>query len=291
MAKTLSKPHICLVCWNADLAAERAKLLGNRGFQVTVVSASVSGWITYFRNLALDAVMIDLDKLPSHGREVGTLLRGSKSTRHLPLIFLGGPADKVERIRAELPDASFASWDNPAGFLSKAISTQVAKPIRPTQMMERSHNHDLARKLGIKAGVPVILWGDTHFLADLLSDAAKCIPFRGRLQPRSLCLCVTRRATDVDAVFGTMTSAYSDGALLWIIHPKKTSRYATDFNQNDVRSMGLSHGWVDFKVCAVDHDWSGLEFARRRSPDQLKPRSMKHAAKMPLNDLEVKVVP
>jgi len=32
-----------------------------------------------------------------------------------------------------------------------------------------------------------------------------------------------------------------------------------------VRDAGLAHGIVDFKVCAVDANWSGLRFARRKT--------------------------
>jgi hypothetical protein len=52
-------------------------------------------------------------------------------------------------------------------------------------------------------------------------------------------------------------------ASLWIVHPKQTSPLAADFNQDDVREAGLAHGFVDYKVCAVDKDWSALKFARR----------------------------
>jgi hypothetical protein len=49
------------------------------------------------------------------------------------------------------------------------------------------------------------------------------------------------------------------------VHPKQTSALAADFNQDDVREAGLAHGFVDYKVCAVDKDWSALKFARRTS--------------------------
>jgi 6-phosphofructokinase 1 len=44
-----------------------------------------------------------------------------------------------------------------------------------------------------------------------------------------------------------------------------TCRYKVDFNQNDVRRAGLAAGLVDYKVCAVDSDWSGLKFARKQA--------------------------
>jgi hypothetical protein len=47
---------------------------------------------------------------------------------------------------------------------------------------------------------------------------------------------------------------------------KKTSPLATDVSEPDVRAAGLAHGLVDFKICAVDADWSGLLFSRRKKP-------------------------
>jgi len=55
-----------------------------------------------------------------------------------------------------------------------------------------------------------------------------------------------------------------EGASLWIIYPKQTGRYKVDFNQKDVLSAGRAAGLVDYKVCAVDNDWSGLKFARKK---------------------------
>jgi hypothetical protein len=256
--------HICLVCWKTDSAQTHARRLKAEGFRVTVVDRPIPGWISYFRDLRVNAVAIDLERLPSQGREVGFLLRGSKSTRHLPVVFLGGPAEKVERIRGELPDAGFAGWEDAPAAIRAAIAAPAEKPVRPAQMMERSRSGDLARKLGTKPHLPAVLWGDADFLLELLDDTANVIH---RRQPGSahLFLCVTRSALDVDAAFDAITAHYVAGTLLWIIHPKQTSRLHTDFNQNDVRAIGLARGWVDFKVCSVDPDWSGLAFARRKT--------------------------
>lgn len=51
--------------------------------------------------------------------------------------------------------------------------------------------------------------------------------------------------------------------MLWISWPKKSSKVATDLDENIIRDFGLSHGLVDVKVCAVDEIWSGLKFMYR----------------------------
>ena len=47
---------------------------------------------------------------------------------------------------------------------------------------------------------------------------------------------------------------------LWIAWPKKASGLATDLDDGAVRAVGLGHGRVDVKVCAVDATWSALAF-------------------------------
>ena len=65
----------------------------------------------------------------------------------------------------------------------------------------------------------------------------------------------------VEAVFADRPA----GSMVWISWPKKSSKTFVDLTEDGVREMVLPTGWVDVKVCAVDADWSGLKFMRRRS--------------------------
>ena len=57
----------------------------------------------------------------------------------------------------------------------------------------------------------------------------------------------------------------ADSGGLWIAWPKRTAGVATDLRESIVREVGLAHGLVDNKVCAVDETWSGLRFVYRLS--------------------------
>ena len=158
MPKTPAR--VRLVSWNEDTAQVRAHQLTGMGFSVDASSLlGRGGVIGHFREAAPDAVVLDLDRLPSHGREVGVVLRSSRSTRHLPLIFAGGDSEKVERIRVALPDAVFTSWDNIADAVRHAMAHPVATPIKPTPHMERWAGASLSRKLDIKPGTQVAVLG------------------------------------------------------------------------------------------------------------------------------------
>jgi len=65
------------------------------------------------------------------------------------------------------------------------------------------------------------------------------------------------------ARFGALERALTPDGTLWISWPKGSSAQAGDLNENEVRAIGLAHGLVDVKVCAVDATWSGLKFVRR----------------------------
>src|SRR5271169_1979763 len=128
--------RIRLISWNDDVARLLARQLTDMGFNVDASSLlGRGGVIGHFRDAAPDAVVLDLDRLPSHGREVGVMLRDSKTTRHLPLIFAGGAPDKVERIRGELPDAVFTHWDGIADAVRHALAHPVAAPAVATSHM------------------------------------------------------------------------------------------------------------------------------------------------------------
>ena len=55
-----------------------------------------------------------------------------------------------------------------------------------------------------------------------------------------------------------------EGANVWFIYPKKAGAIEADFNAYDLRAACLAVGLVDFKICAVDANWTGLKFARKR---------------------------
>jgi hypothetical protein len=60
-------------------------------------------------------------------------------------------------------------------------------------------------------------------------------------------------------------AALPAGAALWISWPKKSSAKFVDLTEDGIRKLVLPTGLVDVKVAAVDEDWSGLKFLRRKT--------------------------
>jgi hypothetical protein len=71
------------------------------------------------------------------------------------------------------------------------------------------------------------------------------------------------RLAELERRFDTLARATGTAGGLWIAWPKRTAGVATDLRESTVREVGLAHGLVDNKVCAVDDTWSGLRFVYR----------------------------
>jgi hypothetical protein len=256
-----------LICWNEELAQQRAKEVTKLGYRVDASSLrGSSAFISHFRDLNPAIALIDLDRMPSYGREIAIVLRGSKTTRHIPIVFAGGEEEKVARLRTELPDATFTSWEKIGKALRQAITTIPIEPVQLTPYMERWRESPLTRKLGITANMKVALIGGAE---DGMEEIIGELPDGASIHQRighgtQLVLYVAHSLHELDAAVDHARAHLPEGASFWIIHPKTTAKLRSDFNQNDVRNLGLARGFVDYKVCAVDAQWSGLKFARRK---------------------------
>ena len=259
-----------LICWNEADAAARTRILRRAGYRVIAdPPENAGGMVRYFRELSPDAVVIDLDRLPSHGRELGLSLRASKSTSHLRLVFVGGIPAKIELVRAAIPDAIFTPWDNGLAPAIERAMTQPAPPRLPSrEPYSKTGPGSLERKLDIKPNTHFAIISvnrnDDPWLPELLVSIPDGAVQQRRIDDATtLALLPVASRRELMRALELARSSLPPKASLWIVHPKQTSPLAADFNQDDVREAGLAHGFVDYKVCAIDKDWSALKFARR----------------------------
>ncbi len=112
-----------------------------------------------------DAFVIDLSRVPSQGAAVGVWLRQQKTTRHVPLVFVGGVPEKVARVRGLLPDAVYTEWRRIRGGLKRARVRRPAAPVVPGTM-DAYAGATLPQKLGVRPGQAVLLIGAPADFAD-----------------------------------------------------------------------------------------------------------------------------
>lgn len=209
-----------------------------------------------------DAYVIDLSRMPSGGRDMAIALREAKATRHVPLVFVGGEADKVAKVKQFLPDAVFCTWRGIRGALKKALSAPPRDVVVPAHRLAGYSGTPLPKKLGIKANTRVLLIGAPKDFERTLGALPEGATLRRRGNGDLALWFVTKR-WDLEGRVDEVAARMKEG--LWICWPKKASGVPTEVSEPDVRRTGLAHGLVDYKIAAIDATWSGLKFAVRKN--------------------------
>ncbi len=252
-----------LIHWNAEEGEERAEILRGAGYHAI---CEVPRGPEYLRKLSADlplALIIDLSRSPSRGRDIALAIRQFKATRGVPLVFVGGDPEKAAGIKSLLPDATYTPWSRIRASIRRAISRQPGKPLTPSVLAGYSGT-PLPKKLGIKPGSNVALVDAPEGFDATLGALPEGARLRsGTRSPFDLVLWFVRSLVILQNRITEMCRVTGDKPI-WIIWPKKTSALAADLGELEVRKFGLAQGLVDYKVCAVDATWSGLLFRRRR---------------------------
>jgi CheY-like chemotaxis protein len=261
----MKKQRVALIHWNQDEARELAGRLQTLGYETTTIVHMSPQVLRALAANPPDAFVIDLSRLPSHGREVAMHLRKQKRTRRVPIVFAGGLEPKVEQIRSFFPDAVYTSWDRIGPDLEHARSHPPANPKVPETVFDAYQHKPLWEKLGIRPGRVISLINAPHGFKDTLEIPVHGVIFRKDLKRRpDLVICFVRSRASLKLQVKKLAPV-SEHAPVWIASPKKASGMATDLNQNIVRAAGLAAGMVDYKVCSIDETWTGLLFRIRSS--------------------------
>jgi CheY-like chemotaxis protein len=125
--------RVVIVHWNRGVSPLVAALKNAR-YEVEPLSPQGAPGLRGVRDDPPDAFVIDLERRPSDGREVGAALRRRKATRHVPIVFAGGAPDKVRRARDLMPDAAFASWEDVVPAVEQALAQPPEAPVVPGTM-------------------------------------------------------------------------------------------------------------------------------------------------------------
>lgn len=114
------KGKIFLVQWDKIATQERARVLRAAGWEVAIESEDGA---RAHKNIRENPphVVVYLSRLSSHGRVTPEALRGAKSTRDLPIIFVDGKPEDVEKTKAKIKNATFSTGDELESSLAKLM--------------------------------------------------------------------------------------------------------------------------------------------------------------------------
>jgi CheY-like chemotaxis protein len=244
--------------WKPVEAAPKIQLLRKAGHEVLYEEKPTPASIKLGDPQAL---LIDLSRMPSHGREIAVHHRGRKSTRHIPIVFVDGDSEKVAQIRKLIPDAFYATWDSILSVIPQALSRAPAEPVVPPQMMTRYGDRTVAQKLGIKAGSAVTVIDPPRNYAGLLGELPEGVQFNENERgPGAITLWFVRDAAGYQQSILKRRSL-ARKSKLWIVWPKGEAGKRAGITQNVVRETALAVALVDYKICAINDAWSAIVFA------------------------------
>ena len=244
--------------WRAEEAKPLIALLRAAGYTVDYQGDKPGTFRTIRENLPA-AVVIDLTRMPSHGRYVAAAVRLTKVTRHLPIVFLDGDPEKVERLRREYPDALYCSRSKLAATLKRA--KPVTNPVKPAHTIAAPSNRTTAQKLGIREGMRVTVLDpppDYVKILGVLPAGASWEEDPDQVLPLTLWF-----VRDPDVYLAGLRHMRQRIAKtrLWVVYPKGQKTGLTRFV---VRDAALALGLVDYKICSVNETWTGLLFTRKK---------------------------
>lgn len=124
----------------------------------------------------------------------------------------------------------------------------------------------LPKKLGIKPGMSMVVLNAPTNLETILGELPDRVASSRRLSSHhDLVLIFVTQQVDFAAKIPDLTSAIAPDGMIWVAWPKRASKIETDMTENVIREIVLpSTGLVDVKVCAIDHEWSGLKLVIRK---------------------------
>jgi CheY-like chemotaxis protein len=254
--------RVRLIHWNPEEAASGVRALVRSGHQVDSARLEPAA-LKALKSNPPDVILIDLSRSPSQGRDLGVLLRKTRSTRSVPLVFVGGEPGKLKRIVELLPDAVYTEWSRIRGAVTRALRGRSGDPIVPDSTFAAYAGAPLAKKLGIKPGSVVALVGAPEGFENRIGGLPADVTIRRGARGRcDLAIWFARSRSDVVRRVGRLGEFAGSGGL-WIAWPKRASGVRSDLTQKAVREIGLNSGLVDYKVCSIDDTWSGLRFTRR----------------------------
>ena len=241
-----------------------ADRLRDAGFAVEYAPKFAPAIFRDMRRTPPDAVVIDLSRLPSHGREIAIAMRGNKILRQIPILFLDGAPEKVEIARRQLPDAAYCQSSRLVTALRQCIRQGAVNPIVPTQMMERYAARTTALKLGIADGARVAVIDAPRDYARVLGVLPENVEFdEESWKGCAVTLWFVREPEAFLAALPRMRLAAAHSRL-WVAWPKKAAREDSPLREKVIREMAIESGLVDYKICSVDQTWSALCFAVKK---------------------------
>ena len=255
--------RIRLFHWNVAEAEEKTLILKSLGYEVDYEPYPPKA-LKQLRNNPPAAVIIDLSRLPSQGRDIAVNILHAKATRNIPIIFVEGNSQKVQQIETHVPDAIYTHYDQIGEALKKAFTDPPKVKQIPKSIFEPYKQASLAKKLGIRPNSRVVLVDPPGDFTKTLGELPQNVAIQNRLSSKSdIVILFAAKKERLRSQIVEIINELPLRGKLWIAWQKQGSKTGTSVTQGTARKTGLALGLVDYKICRIDQEWTALLFTRR----------------------------
>lgn len=119
----------------------------------------------------------------------------------------------------------------------------------------------LARKLGLKPGMAVLLKDAPAGFGEALSKSAEGISLSKASDKKANCvIAFVRSQADVKVAAPLALKAIEEDGLLWFAYPKKTGTIKSDLTRDSGWEPVFAAGFDSVAQISIDETWTGFRF-------------------------------
>ena len=247
-------------------AAEAGPLLDTlrtAGYAVDYEEEMSAALYRVIRAAPPDLFVIDLTRMPSHGRYVAIGMRQSPKTRHIPTVFVDGETEKIALIKQQLPDATYSTRAKLRSAIKTALRRRVENPVAPDPLFSYS-SRTAAEKIGIAKGAKVGVIDPPRDYLRVIGAVPEGVEFVEGAQAGCQLLLWFLHDPDTYLEMLPRMRAWVATARLWVLWKKGGTTRAGAVTQPLIREAAQEMGMVDYKICSVDKNWSGIALTRKK---------------------------
>jgi hypothetical protein len=109
--------NIFFIHFNEEELKEKIQPLKKAGYKVDYHYSTET--TANLKDNVPEALVICLDRLPSHGKAYAGWFWEAKKRQHIPIVFCGGKPEKTGPLKIKFPKAVFCSHENLVATLDK----------------------------------------------------------------------------------------------------------------------------------------------------------------------------
>ncbi len=237
-----------------------------KDYQVTTLFFKGPESLNFITGERPSAIIFNLAKRPSTCRDLAIYIRKRKNLRMIPFLFIDGEEEKTEKIRDLFPEDYFCGKDDLNSIIIKILAEPGRLFPQPESLFSGYSGKSALEKLDIRKNENICLIDVDESFYSLFEENVENYNIGSRItRETKLTLIYLKEENNVAPFLRYYLENSRDDSSLWLCWPKKKGKIKTNLTQKFIRDTALGFGLVDYKICSINNNWSGMKFTRKKN--------------------------